>query len=538
MASSVGPRAPPGPRPPSRSSRCQRRPRAVANSVASSNVTDQPESSGSPQRRSPARPRAQLQCRCLLRIALAASAPSTTPIAQCPAPIASQCVSASTLRPSCGAPSVNVCEGISRRSSLDPPRAGPARTGVSRPVGGRTGASRPVGVAARAVAGARPARAGRSWWCIAGLRQPGRFVFCRSRARERSDQPVTNTPHADHQPPAPARASLRRSLLAWLSTVRLDPPERYPHTTRISSALVNTRSGSRARCTSSSNSSLRRPPPDLHGDRASKSVDRERSDLERMAPVTAEGRAGEGSPADARGTRDRPPVWRGSRRRPLQRPAACPARAAPGPRRSRATTIPGGPELAGLAYLAQQLQRAGWRVQPSEHRERGGARPCQHTGVLGAAGQLDVKAVRHQLLDHRLGDAALGLDHEDRAHRRWVHQSSISRGLIARPWRAMRASTSLWIHGVGALAPPSGSSPTRLASQLVSPPRCPRSRLTRPQRIAISLMLSRSVSTARSTASRSARLSTIGLACTRASSAPRPAVETPASWRWRRAPGP
>lgn len=63
-------------------------------------------------------------------------------------------------------------------------------------------------------------------------------------------------------------------------------------------------------------------------------------------------------------------------------------------------------------------------------------------------------------------------------------------GRMRSPWRAISDRTSLCTQGVGSASPPWGSVPMRRASQLVSPLRLPReSRLIRPQRIAISLML-------------------------------------------------
>lgn len=53
---------------------------------------------------------------------------------------------------------------------------------------------------------------------------------------------------------APAAASLRRSRLAWESTVRVLPGHWYAQTARRISCFSWTRVGSRARCTSSANS--------------------------------------------------------------------------------------------------------------------------------------------------------------------------------------------------------------------------------------------------------------------------------------------
>ena len=108
-----------------------------------------------------------------------------------------------------------------------------------------------------------------------------------------------------------------------------------------------------------------------------------------------------------------------------------------------------------------------------------------------------------------------------------AHSSSTSRGLTPRPRRAISASTSLWIHGVGASCPPSGSMPSRRASQLVSPLELPaRSYLIRPQRIAISLMLRPCRSLAAITASLSLRFRMIGLRCRRCISRRKTAVES------------
>ena len=131
-----------------------------------------------------------------------------------------------------------------------------------------------------------------------------------------------------------------------------------------------------------------------------------------------------------------------------------------------------GPQRTGNHGVGAGIERCRDARAPDGDDDQDGervARPqARDVGLAGRDDQRTVALAFQRGLD-LLMQAAIGAGDMEIGRGGRLQDSSTSRGAMPSPSRAIRASVSLCTHGLGPTPGPQGSSPTRRASQLVSP---------------------------------------------------------------------